>query len=218
MVATTNGALATAITIGLAMSASPFGVVSVIVLLGTRRPLADAWSFVAGWMFSVALFGLLTATVMGNNESGSSTSTATGLMVGAGVVLLIVGIVLWLRRSSGGPATRPKWMDRAERISPVFAFGLGLVLPTWSMIVPVVNSITDAGLTRGVQIAIYIVFVIAAAALLLLPVIVYTVRREWASSMLAAWQGWVLDNAKAVVAVILVVLGVMFIARGLLSA
>jgi hypothetical protein len=217
MVAATNGALASAVTIGLAMSASPFGVVSVIVLLGTQRPLANAWSFVAGWMTSITVFGLLTATVMADRGSSSSTSTATGLMFALGAVLLIAGSVMWRGRHSGTPGKRPKWMDRAEQISPVFAFGLGLVLPTWGMIVPAVNAITDAGLSRGGEIAIFVVFVIAAAALLLLPVIVYTVRREWASSMLAAWQAWVLDHAKTVVAVVLILLGVMFLVRGFLA-
>jgi hypothetical protein len=212
--------IAVVITIGLAMAASPFGVLAVVVMLGTTKPLANAWSFTAGWMVSITTVGLLTAWLLQRNEqtsSGSSSGSAViHLLLGA--ALLIGGIVAWRKRHDPRRSGPPKWLRRIDGVQPFVAFGLGLFLPTWALIAPVVDQITGAGFTRGEAIGVFAVFVVVASLGLLLPTIVYTVRREWAASMLSAWRAWLLENAGAVVAVLLIVLGVLFLVRGVVAA
>jgi len=227
VIASANNPAVVVVTLGLAMSASPFGILGVVVLLGSRRPLANAWAFTIGWATSITVFGLVTYRLAAQSSTSTSTSTSTSRSTSAatisqaalgfalGAVLLVLGLRLWLtRHRQGKSSSEPKWMTQAERISPVFAFGLGLFLPTWGMIVPAVGQIAGAGLSRGASLALFGVFVLMATSTLLLPVLVYTFRRQWSASMLAGWQAWLLTNARAVIAVICLVLGILMALRG----
>src|SRR5439155_9594246 len=157
VIASANNPAVVVVTLGLAMSASPFGILGVVVLLGSRRPLANAWAFTIGWATSITVFGLVTYRLAAQSSTSTSTSTSTSASAAAatisqaalgfalGAVLLVLGLRLWLtRHRQGKSSSEPKWMTQAERISPVFAFGLGLFLPTWGMIVPAVGQIAVA--------------------------------------------------------------------------
>jgi hypothetical protein len=208
---------AVVLTMGLAMAASPFGILAIVVMLGTRRPLVNGWAFAAGWMCSITIVGILAVALENEATSGSGSSGSAAVQIAFGVLLLVGGGVLWLRRHRGASDTEPAWMRRASSVGPFFAFGLGLVLPTWGIIAPAVNAILGSGFSRAEAIGLYAAFVVAASITLLVPLVIYTARRNWARSMMAQWQAWLLANNRAVVAVVLAVLGVMFIGRGIVA-
>ncbi len=204
------------ITIGLAMAASPFGVLAIVVMLGTTKPLANGWSFAAGWMVSITAVGLFTAWLTNKGSQGTTGGSSSGSAAIQGVVgaaLLIGGAITWRRRRRDSGGAPPKWMQRAEHISPFLAFGLGLFLPTWALIAPVVDQIEKANVSEGAAVAAYGVFVIAASMGLLIPLFIFTLRRTWAESMLGAWRAWLLANSSTVIAVLLLILGALFLGR-----
>ena len=216
MIASTgNHTLLVIVTIGLAMAASPFGVLAIVVMLGTTKPLANGWSFTVGWMVSVTAVGLFTAwlTNKGGQGATGSNSGSAAIQGAIGVALLGGGVIAWRRRHSRSGGAPPKWMQRAEHISPFLAFGLGLFLPTWALIAPVVDQIQRANVSRGAALAAYGVFVVAASLGLLIPLLIFTVRRAWAESMLGAWRAWLLANSTSVIAVLLLILGALFLGR-----
>lgn len=207
------------VTIGLAMAASPFGVLAVVVMLGTNKPLANGWCFAAGWMVSITIVGLFTAwlTTRGGQDGSGSSSGSAAIQVAVGLALLIGGVITWPRRHSKGDGTPPKWMVRAEHISPFLAFGLGLFLPTWGLIAPVVDQIEKANVSRSAALTAYGLFVLVASLGLLIPLLIFTFRRAWAGSMLGAWRAWILANASTVIAVLLLVLGGLFLVRAVVA-
>jgi len=207
------------LTIGLAMAASPFGVLAIVLMLGTAKPLANGWAFFAGWSLSIAAFGLLTAWLIdrGSSTSSSSSSASGAVQVALGAVALVGALVLWRRRGDPTRSGTPKWMTKVEGASPVIAFGLGLFLPTWGLIAPAVDEILHADLPRAAAIGAFVVFVITASLGLLIPLLIFTLRRTWAESMLAAWRAWLVANANAVIAVVLSLLGLVFVGRGIAS-
>jgi hypothetical protein len=207
------------VTIGLAMAASPFGILAIVVMLGTTKPLANGWSFAAGWIVSITAVGLFTAwlsTRGGQSGSGSSSGSAA-IQAAVGLALLAGGTITWRRRHKEAGGAPPKWMQRAEHISPFLAFGLGLFLPTWALIAPVVDQIEKANVSEGAALAAYAVFVVAASMGLLIPLFIFTLRRSWAESMLGAWRAWLLANSSTVIAVLLFILGGLFLGRSVAS-
>jgi Sap, sulfolipid-1-addressing protein len=207
------------ITIGLAMAASPFGILAIVVMLGTTKPLANGWSFAAGWMVSITAVGLFTAWLTNQGgQGGTGSSSGSAAIQGAiGIALLVGGAIMWRRRHQGAGGAPPKWMQRAEHISPFLAFVLGLFLPTWALIAPVVDQIEKANVSEGAALAAYGVFVVAASMGLLIPLVIFTLRRAWAESMLGAWKAWLLANSSSVIAILLLVLGALFLSRSVAS-
>ena len=207
------------ITIGLAMAASPFGILAIVVMLGTTKPLANGWSFAVGWMVSITAVGLFTAwlTTRGGQASTGSSSSSAAIQGVVGLALLVGGGLAWRGRHKKTGGAPPKWMQRAEHISPLLAFGLGLFLPTWALIAPVVDQIEKANVSEGAALAAYGVFVVAASMGLLIPLFIFTFRRAWAESMLGAWRAWLLANSSSVVAILLLVLGGLFLGRAVAS-
>ena len=207
------------VTIGLAMAASPFGVLAIVVMLGTTKPLANGWSFAGGWMVSITAVGLITAwlTNRGDQSAAGSSSGSAAIQGAIGVIFLVSGAITWRRRHDKSGGAPPKWMKKAEHISPFLAFGLGLFLPTWALIAPVVDQIEKAGVSREAALAAYGVFVVVASLGLLIPLLIFTLRRAWAESMLGAWRAWLLANSSTVVATLLLILGTLFVARSVAS-
>lgn len=214
---TSNHPVVIVITVGLAMAASPFGVLAIVVMLGTSKPLANGWAFLAGWSLSIAAVGLFTAWLIDQGSSSSSGSPS-----GSGIVQLVLGAVVlvgaaivWRRRRDPTRSGTPKWLTKVEGASPIIAFGLGLFLPTWGLIAPAVDQILNADLPKQAAVGAFIVFVITASLGILLPLLIFTLRRAWAESMLAAWRAWLVANANAVIAVVLLILGLLFVGRGI---
>jgi hypothetical protein len=216
VIASTDKVFLDSMLIGLAMAASPFGIVAVIVLLGTKRPKANAISFTVGWMCSIAAVGLLTASLAtaGSDSSSSTSSGKAAVQLALGVLALVGAGLMWRRRVGPGSAEEPAWLKRAERLTPIFSFFMGAFLPTWGLILPAVNQILAAGLTRRGTIAAFLVFLVASTMGLLVPLTLYLTRPEESAAQLAGWRTWLLRNNKAVIAVILAILGLLFVARG----
>ena len=216
LASTSNHPVVIVITIGLAMAASPFGVLAIVVMLGTSKPLANGWAFLAGWSVSIAAFGLFTAWLIQQgsaNASGSSSSSGVVQLV-LGAVVLVGAAVVWRRRGDPRRSGTPKWMTKVEGASPVIAFGLGLFLPTWGLIAPAVDQILNAGLPTQAAVGAFIAFVVTASLGILIPLLIFTLRRQWAESMLAAWRAWLVANSNTVIAVVLMILGLLFVGRG----
>ena len=207
------------ITVGLAISASPFGVVGVIVLLGSKRPLVNAWAFVIGWSTSVGLVAVLgyRIAIKSGGSSSSSSGAAAPVQIALGVALLVLALFAWRSRAKSAAAGPPLWMRKVESAGPVVAFGAGFVLPTWGLLAPAIDSAVGAGLSHSQAVATLITLMVCAVASLLVPVLLFTIRRDLADAVLTGWKTWLLANARGVGATLLVIIGATLTLRGLVG-
>ena len=201
---------------GLAIGASPLGIVAVILLLDTTHPLRNAVAFALGWASAIAAIGLLSAKLFpppaGSAPPPTWASVTEGLI---GLALLIAGFVQWRRRS--GPtadATEPGWMKRLRGVGPVLSFCLGAFLPTYALIFPAVQRIEEAHLPSGQAIAAFVVFLLLATIGLIVPIALYVFRPESSAATLERWRTWLLTNQRAAGAVLLFVIGGSLLLRG----
>jgi hypothetical protein len=202
--------------LGLALGASPFGIVGVILLLNTARPLRNALSFTAGWMFSITAIAIA-SVVLFPPPSTAPSSVPVGVTIAElvlGAALVILGGVQWRRRSAGNAGAEPKWMGKLRTLSPLLAFIVGAFLPTYALIFPAMQAIEQEHLPPGQAVAAFVVFLVLGTLGLIVPILLYWRRPDTSAATLERWRIWLLGNQRAVGAVIFLILGLALLLRG----
>jgi threonine/homoserine/homoserine lactone efflux protein len=214
---------------------APLAALVCVALLESPRPLRRAGAYSAGYVAALvavavagaALVELLVVPVLSallvrlapaRGEPGAGRQI---LSVGAGVALLALAAVRWRRRGDR-PATRaaPAWLRAAERITPLRAFGLGVLLVLGNpdnvlVFLAAVDVAGGAGLGAAAAILVTGLVVVTAAAPVLLPLAVYAARPTEAASRLAALRAWIGRVSQAALTAALAAVGGWLVVRGL---
>ena len=114
----------------------------------------------------------------------------------------------------------PKWMATIDRVSPVKAFGLGVVLAAVNpknlvLTLGAAAGLAQSGLTTSDAIVSIAVFVVIASLTIAGPVIYALVGGQKARAALDGAKGWLTAHNAAVMSVLFLVFGVDLIAKGL---
>jgi Sap-like sulfolipid-1-addressing protein len=207
--------------LGLAVAfTSPVSVVTVIVLLSMPSGRRRALAFVCGWLIAIAGIGALTIFVLHGQDFGTKHSTpsraASALEVLLGCLLLIWTVIAYRRRkpSRGGGASEPKWLNRVERTHWLLAVAVGAIMVSYALSLAAASEILKANVSRldaGVAI---VVFALTSVVTVAAPIVVALVAPERSAQRLAAWKAWLLGNSRAVVLVMLMVVGAFLIFKG----
>jgi hypothetical protein len=201
---------------GLALGASPFGIVGVILLLNSARPLRNAMAFTLGWIFSITVVAIASVALF-PPPSTPPTSAPVGATIAElllGATLLILGAVQWRRRSAGRTGAEPAWMSKLRTLGPVLAFAVGAFLPTYALIFPAIQAIEQEHLPTGQTIAAFVVFLVLGTIGLIVPIALYALRPQTSAATLERWRTWLLGNQRGVGAVIFTLLGLALLVRG----
>lgn len=202
----------------LGILASPFPVIPAILLLLTPRATANAGSFLAGWALGIltatAVFVALEAVV----ELADETPTwASWTRVALGAALVVLGVRQWLTRHAERPT--PAWMQSLGSATPRSAARLGVVL---SLANPkILLFCAAAGLTigaaevgRGEAVAAVVLFALVTSVSVALPLLAHLVLGERATAPLRRAEDWLTEHNATVMAVVLVVIGALVLAKG----
>ena len=206
--------------LGLAVAfTSPVSVVTVIVLLSMPSGRRRALAFVCGWLLAIAGIGALTVFVLHGQDFGSKQSSpsraASALEVLLGCLLLIGSAVAYRRRKpSKGGASEPKWLNRVERTHWLLAVAVGAIMLSYALSLAAASEILKANvsaLNAGIAI---VVFALTSVVTVAAPIVVALVAPERSAQRLAAWKAWLLGNSRAVVLIVLMVVGAFLIFKG----
>ena len=215
------GTVLTAV-IGLALvvSLSPLSIIPAVLVLQAPRPRPSSLAFLSGWVLSLAALTALSIAASGalGGLHKSPPTWASWLRVVLGSLLIVFGIYRWFtrRRHSDSPA----WMRSFATISPPRAGITGAVLavvrPDVSLLCVAAGlAIGSAGLgVASVWIAVA-VFVVAAASSVAIPILAYAVAGDRLDDTLARLKDWMERNNEALLAGILVVIGLMVLYNGI---
>ena len=203
--------------VAVAIALSPFALIPAIVLLLTPRPRAAAGAFLAGWALGVGLVTALAVAAADLIDAyGASPAWVDRVRMLLGAALVVLGIVRWRRR--GGPA--PAWLQGVKTATPRRALVLGLALsvanPKVLLLAVAGGIVIGASATGLVQEALGVFAFTAVASLgVALPWLAFLAAPERAMLLLARLRAWLEANADAVMAGVLLVLGVLLLAKGL---
>jgi threonine/homoserine/homoserine lactone efflux protein len=141
--------------------------------------------------------------------------------VGLGALLLLMAARQWEGRPSpGAEPALPKWMTAIDGFTAGKAAGLGLALSAVNpknllMCVAAGSTIAGGGLSAGGDVVAVAVFTVLAASTVIVPVVGYAVGRKRMAGPLESLRGWLTTHNVAVMATLLLVIGVVLVGKGL---
>lgn len=211
--------LAELIPLALVITLSPLSVIPGILMLHTPRPRPTSLAFLVGW--AVAIGGLTAGFVGISNALGGLNKPPTWapyVRIVIGAALIAFGLYRWFTRHRSTHA--PGWLTSMTSIGPGRAFVTAMVLAFANvkvlfMCAAAGLAIGTAGLGATGAWTADIVFTAVAVSSVALPVLAYAVAGEKLDGPLNKLKNWMEVQHAALVAAILVVLGLMLLYKGI---
>jgi Sap, sulfolipid-1-addressing protein len=214
-----GSALATLIPLALVIALSPLTIIPAVLVLQAPRPRPSSLAFLGGWLLGlVAMTAIFVAAsgVLGGLHN-KPPSWASWLRIVLGLALIAFGIYLWLTRHSHTES--PKWMRSFSTLTPTRAGVTGLVLVLVRIEVLIMCALAGLAIggSRLGMSANWItatVFVAVAASTVAIPVLAYVGAGDRLDDPMARLKDWMEKNNAALLAAILVLIGLMVLYNG----
>ncbi len=213
-----GGVLAEVIPAALAIALSPVPVIPSILLLFTPRARAAGSAFAGGWATGVVAATALFTVVGGFIEFADEPAVwVSWTFIILGVALIGLGIQQWLSR--GSAAKEPAWMASISTASPGKAYTLGLGLsganPKIVLLAAAAGlAIGEAEAGLGTTLGLVLIVMLVGSIGVLLPVVLYAVAGERILGPLGRARDWLVRHNAAIMAVVVLVIGVVVLIRG----
>jgi hypothetical protein len=212
--------LGTLVPLGLVIALSPITVIPAVLVLQAPRPRPSGLAFLAGWLLGLAALTAISVAASGllGGLHKSPPTWASWLRVVLGSALIVFGVYRWLTRRSHSES--PAWMRSFATITPARAGITGAVLvvirPDVLLIcVPAGLAIGACGLgVAGDWIAAGF-FVAIAASSVAIPILAYAAAGHRLDGAMGRLKDWMDKNNAALMAGILIVIGLMVLYNGI---
>jgi hypothetical protein len=207
------------IPLGLVIALSPITVIPAVLVLQAPRPRPSGLAFLAGWVLGLAALTALSVAASGvlGGLHKSPPTWASWLRVILGAALILFGIYRWLTRHRHTES--PAWMRSFASITPARAGITGAVLvvirPDVLLIcVPAGLAIGGSGLDVADDWVAAAFFVVIAASTVAIPILAYAAAGHRLDDAMARLKDWMDQHNAALMAAILVVIGLMVLYNG----
>ena len=211
-------ALAQLLPVALGFALSPIPLVEMVLILFSRRALANGIVFLACIIVPVFLIPFAGAT--GQDTAATNTSQRSTTQ---GIVLLIVAAVLlgiaWLNFRARHSQSVPKIFGKIQGMGPwavvLLSAGVTIANPKNLVVLLGAGSIAGKqGLSAGQLALTLAVFTLIATAPFLVMVGYLALGGTGAAQNLERWRRWLLRNNHLIMAVVLAILGLVLAAQG----
>jgi len=206
--------------LALVIAISPLSIIPAVLVLQAPRPRPSSLAFLAGWLFGLA--ALTALFVAGSGVLGgmhkSPPTWASWLRLALGSALIVFGIYRWLTRHRHTES--PAWMRSFATISPTRAgiTGLALVVVRFDVLVMCLVAglaIGTSQLSVAGELICAAFFVAVSASTVATPVLAYAAAGHRLDDTLARLKDWMEKNNAALLAAILVLIGLMVLYNGI---
>jgi len=136
-----------------------------------------------------------------------------------GILLLITAYKQW-RKDDDPDAPPPKWLTMIGSLTPLKAFGIGFGLllvggKFWVFTLGAIGMIGEAQLGQPTSTVAFLLFVLLAESLLLLPILIRMIIPEQSKSLLEATSAWLTRYNRPIVIAVSLVFGLLFLYSGI---
>lgn len=208
------------IPLGLVVALSPITVIPAVLVLQAPRPRPSGLAFLAGWLLGLTALTALCVEATGllGGLHKSVPNWASWLRVILGSALILFGVYRWLTRHSRTES--PGWMRSFSSITParaaITAMALVVMRPDVLFIcVPAGLAIGASGLDHADRWTAAAFFVVVAASSVAVPILAYAAAGHRLDDAMRRLKDWMEKNNAALMAAILVVIGVMVLYNGI---
>jgi Sap, sulfolipid-1-addressing protein len=212
--------LATLVPLGLVIALSPITIIPAVLVLQAPRPRPSGLAFLVGWFLGLAALTAISvaaSSLLGGLHKSPPT-WASWLRVVLGSALIAFGVYRWLTRRSHSES--PAWMRSFATITPARAGITGAVLvvirPDVLLIcVPAGLAIGAGGLGAAGDWMAAGFFVVIAASTVAIPILAYAAAGHRLDNTMGRLKDWMDKNNAALMAGILIVIGLMVLYNGI---
>jgi Sap, sulfolipid-1-addressing protein len=215
-------ALGQLLPIAIAVAVSSFPImVTILILLSPRRNRV-AIPFLIGWVVGMA--GVVIVAAYGANALPIRPLRAEQKSIGiaeivVGVALLLIALLAWRRAAPGPEEGQSRWFATVERMGPVAAVGVAIVLnlrPKGLLLgVAAGLAIAGARMTDTDRVIAFCIYLAVACSTVMVPIILTLVAPTQMQPRLISARDWLQRNGGYVTAVVLLVVGLVILASGL---
>jgi threonine/homoserine/homoserine lactone efflux protein len=208
------------IPLALVVALSPLSIIPAVLMLHTPRPRPTGLTYLVGWVLGLALltqvFVEVSSLLGGGLDKPPSWASWVRIVVGA--ALIVFGVYKWFTRKRSEHS--PKWMSSFAKITPARAFVTALALVVINpkvlfMCAAAGLAIGTEGLGRTGAALGLVYYVVVASSTVALPILAYAVSGDRLDEPLVRLKDWMERQHAALVAAILVVLGVLVLYKGI---
>jgi threonine/homoserine/homoserine lactone efflux protein len=200
--------------LGLAVAfTSPGSVVTVIILLSMSNGVRRAIAFICGWILAIGVLGALMIFVLQGQDFGSRQTTpsraASAIEVVLGLLLVVVSFRAYRRpRQQTKSQSPPKWLDW------LLGVAVGAFMLSFALTIAAMAEILKANVGTADAVVAALVFALASIVTISAPVVVVLVAPDRSAQVLASWKAWLLQHARSIALILLMVIGVFLVVRG----
>jgi hypothetical protein len=207
------------IPLALVIALSPITIIPAVLVLHAPRPRPAGLAFLGGWVLGLVA---LTAAFVGASDllgglHQAPPTWASWLRVVLGLALIAFGIYRWLTRHRH--TKTPAWLRSFTKLTPrrAGATGAALVIRPEVLILCVAAglAIGTARLGVGAALTVGAVFVAVSASTVAIPILGYVAAGDRLDDALERLKVWMEENHGAMMAVILVVIGLIVVYNGI---
>lgn len=199
-------------------------IVSLLLLKSPDRGLLKAIAFVGGMTITRLLQGLIFGFILfeslaSTEGSKGKSSVISTLLLVLGILLLIAAYKKW-RKQDDPDDVPPKWLTRIDSLNLLDAFKIGLSLPLiavklWVFTLSALATIGTAQLGQTPSIIVYLLFILLAESLMLLPILIRILLPERSTTALIKMSAWLTDNSRSITIAASLVFGLFFLHSGI---
>lgn len=220
VVSSLGSALSRLIPLALVIALSPLSIIPAVLVLHAPRPRPSGLAFMAGWLLSLSAMTAVFSAASGGLAflQGSAPAWSSWVRVALGSALIAFGIYRWATRRRH--SEMPGWMRSLEGVTAARAALFGALL---AIVRPeVLLSCTAAGLTIGgpalnatARWTAAAVFVVVAGSSVAVPIVAYAGAGDRLDEPLTRLKNWMDRHTAALVAVVLVLIGLLVLYHGI---
>ena len=199
-------------------------IITILLLKNPKQGLLKASAYLAGMTTLRLLQGLIFGLILTNSASASSTESGgkgpvvSTLLLVLGILLLVTAYKQW-RKEDDPDGPPPKWLTMIDSLTPLKAFGIGFGLlliggKFWVFTLSAIGIIGAAQLGQPASTIAYLLFVLLAESLILLPILIRLIVPKQSKGLLDATSAWLARYNRPIVIVISLVFGLLFLYQG----
>jgi threonine/homoserine/homoserine lactone efflux protein len=219
-VSATSDSIATELLpLALVIALSPLSIIPGILILHTARPRPNGLAFLAGWLLGLVALTAISIGVSGMfGELDQPPRWAPWVRLVIGAALIVFGVWRWLNRH--GSSHEIPGMSHISDADAGKAFAVGAILTVANPKVLFVCAaagfaIGTAGMRTSGAVLATLVFAAVASLTVTVPVVAYTLSGDRLDLSLARIKGWMEQHNAALVAGILVFIGLLLLYKGI---
>lgn len=208
------------IPLGLVIALSPITVIPAVLVLHAPRPRPAGLAFLGGWLAGLVA---LTAAFVGASDllgglNHAPPTWASWARVVLGSMMVAFGVFRWLTRHRRGET--PGWMRSFSKLTPLRAALTGVVLvpirPEVLILCAAAGlAIGTGGLGAAAGWICGAVFVVVSSLTVAVPILGFVAAGDRLDDALERLKAWMERNHAAMLAVILVLIGLIVIYNGI---